>query len=183
VEQEASPQEVVESAKRAERRPRDMVFSLLVLLVPILLAFGVYRVFFDGHDPIRVSPAAAIDDAQHAGAFPVLTAGGLDDSWTVVSATFQPVDGGRALRLGYVSPDGDGAQVVQTDAPPTTIIPAELTRDARAQGNTEIAGGIWQEYSTRPGERALVRLDPDRTVIVVGEASEAELTALAGALK
>jgi hypothetical protein len=151
--QEAGTKEIVESAQRAERRPRDMMISLAVLLVPILLAFGIYRVFFDGHDPIRVDPAAAIDDAKHAGAFPVLVPTGLDPDWTTVSATFQTIDGGKVLRFGMVSPDGDGAQVVQTDAPATDIIPAELTRDARTQGNTEIAGVAWQIYS--PGRARL----------------------------
>jgi hypothetical protein len=181
--QEAGTKEIVESAQRAERRPRDMMISLAVLLVPILLAFGIYRVFFDGHDPIRVDPAAAIDDAQHAGAFPVLVPTGLDQDWTTVSATFQTIDGGKVLRFGMVSPDGEGAQVVQTDVPPTDIIPAELTRDARTQGNTEIAGVAWQIYSTRPGEHAFVKVDTDSTVIVVGGASEADLTDLAASLK
>lgn len=182
-EQKASTKEIVESAQRAERRPRDMVISLLVLLVPILLAFGIYRVFFDGHEPIQVDASAAIDDARHSGAFPVLTPTGLDEGWTTVSATFQTIEGGKVLRFGMVSPDGGGAQVVQTDAPPTDIIPAELTRDAQPQGTTEIAGGSWQVYSTRPGENALVRLEPDATVIVVGGASQADLVDLAASLK
>ena len=99
--QEAGTKEIVESAQRAERRPRDMAISLPVLLVPILLAFGIYRVFFDGHDPIRVDPAAAIDDARHAGAFPVLVPTGLDQDWTTVSATFQTIDGGKCCASGW----------------------------------------------------------------------------------
>ncbi|MDG4822864.1 DUF4245 domain-containing protein [Asanoa sp. WMMD1127] len=183
MEQQASQSEVVESAQRSERRPRDMVISMLVLLVPILLAFGVYRVFFDGHDPIPVDASVAIDDARHANAFPVLVPAGLGDDWVTVSARWQEVDGGKALRLGLVTPDGDGVQVVQTDAEPTAFIPAELTADARPEGAVDVAGGSWQSYSTRPGERALVKLDPDRTVIVVGEADDGELRTLAAALK
>ncbi|SNT17779.1 Protein of unknown function [Asanoa hainanensis] len=183
MEQQASTEEIVASAQRSERRPRDMVISMLVLLVPILLAFGVYRVFFDGNDPLAVDPAVAIDDARHANAFPVLVPTGLSDEWTTVTARWQQIDGGKALRLGFVSPDGKGAQVLQTDADSTKVIPAELTSEARAQGTAEIAGGSWQTYSTRPGERALVKLDPDRTVIVVGDAADADLRTLAGSLK
>ena len=182
MEQEASTQEVVESAQRAERRPRDMVISMLVLLVPILLAFGVYRVFFNGHDPIRVDQSAAIDDARHSGVFPVLTPVELPAGWTPVSSAWQRVDGGWILRLGFVSPGGDGAQVMQSDADATSIIPAELTREARPQGTTEVGGTPWEIYSTRPGEHALVRLDPDRTVIVVGAAAQADLVDLATTL-
>jgi hypothetical protein len=182
VEQEASTEEIVESARRSERRPRDMVISMLVLLVPILLAFGVYRGFFDGHDPIPVDTTAAIDDARHANAFPVLVPTGLPDDWTTVSARWQQTEGGKALRLGLVTPDGKGVQVLQTDADPTQVIPAELTAEARPLGSTEIDGGSWQSYTTRPGERALVKLDPGRTVIVVGEGAEADLRTLAGSL-
>ena len=182
VEQQASKEEIVESAQRSERRPRDMVISMLVLLVPILLAFGAYRIFLDGHDPIAVDTTAAIDDARHANAFPVLVPTGLSDDWTTVSARWQQVEGGKALRLGLVAPDGKGAQVLQTDAPPTKVIPAELTAEARVTGDTRIDGAAWQTYSTRPGERALVKVDPGRTVVVVGQASEADLRTLAGSL-
>ncbi|SDZ17268.1 Protein of unknown function [Asanoa ishikariensis] len=183
MEQEASTKEIVASAQRSERRPRDMVISMLVLLVPILLAFGVYRVFFDGNDPIAVDPAMALDDARHANAFPVLVPTGLSGEWTTVTARWQQIDGGKALRLGLVSPDGKGVQVVQTDAEPTKVIPAELTAKARPEGTVEIAGASWQTYSTRPGERALVKLDPDSTVILMGEAGDADLRTLAGSLK
>ena len=183
VESEASTEQVVESATRAERRPRDMVISLLVLLVPILLVLGVYNVFFDGDAPVRVDPAVAIDDARHADAFPVLVPTDLPSGWTPVSAAFRPVDGGRALRIGFVSPDGEGAQVVQTDAPVTTVIPAELTGASRPQGAAQIGDVAWQTYSARPGERALVLLEPTRTVIVVGSAPEADLRELAASLR
>ncbi|GAA1839747.1 DUF4245 domain-containing protein [Asanoa iriomotensis] len=182
MEQQASKEEIIESSQRSERRPRDMVISMLVLLVPILLAFGAYRIFLDGNDPIAVDTTAAIDDARHANAFPVLVPTGLSDDWTTVSARWQQIEGGKALRLGLVSPDGKGAQVLQTDAEPTTIIPAELTADAKLTGDTQIDGAAWQTYATRPGERALVRLDPDRTVIIVGQASEADLVTLADSL-
>ncbi|MEV0718659.1 DUF4245 domain-containing protein [Asanoa sp. NPDC050611] len=182
MEQQASNEEIVQSAQRSERRPRDMVISMLVLLVPILLAFGAYRIFFDGHDPIAVDTTAAIDDARHANAFPVLVPTGLPDDWTTVSARWQQIEGGKALRLGLVAPDGKGAQVLQTDVRPTQIIPVELTSEARVTGDTRIAGAAWQTYATRPGERALVKLDPDRTVIVVGQASDADLRTLAGSL-
>jgi len=144
VEQEASTQEVVESAQRAERRPRDMVISMLVLLVPILLAFGVYRVFFNGHDPIRVDQSAAIDDARHSGVFPVLTPVELPAGWTPVSSAWQRVDGGWILRLGFVSPGGDGAQMRAT-----------LTRLASDDG---LPGAT----TVRPGHGPASTLDRER---------------------
>ncbi|WP_203713758.1 DUF4245 domain-containing protein [Asanoa siamensis] len=180
--EEQGTQEIVESVRRSERRPRDMVISMLVLLVPILLAFGAYRVFLDGGDPIAVDTTAAIDDARHANAFPVLVPTGLPDDWTTVSARWQNVEGGKALRFGLVTPDGKGVQVLQTDADPTKVIPTELTGDARPLDKTDIKGATWQSYSTRPGERALVKLNPDHMIIVVGGAGAADLRTLAGSL-
>lgn len=179
----ASREQVVESAKRAERRPRDMVISLLVLLVPILLALFVYNVVFEGDEPVKVDPAAAIADARHANAFPVMVPTGLPDGWTTVSARFQNTETDKTLRIGFVSPEGDGAQVVQTNRPAEAVLPAELTDAARPQGPAEVNGAAWQSYSTRPGERALVLLQPSHTVIVVGKTSQSELYELAGSLR
>src|SRR5919112_388171 len=105
VEPAESP-EVVESAQRSERTPKDMAVSLLVLLVPT---------------------------ARAANLFPISEPAGLDDGWTPVSAAWQQVDGGRVLRIGYVTPGGGGVQVVQTDAPVDSFLPIELTAGARPE--------------------------------------------------
>lgn len=174
--------EVVRSAARAERRPRDMVISLLVLLVPIALFLVLYRTVLGGDNPVTVDTSPAIQAAQAAKAFPVAVPVGLDGRWKTVSATFGDVTGGKALRLGYVSPDGDGVQLTETNAPTDSFLPAELTAAAHPEGIVPLDGMTWQRYATRPGERALVLLEPTRTTIVVGKASEDELRQLAAAL-
>jgi hypothetical protein len=171
-----------EPIARNERRPRDMAISLLVLLVPIALLLIFYRAVLGGDEPVVVDPAPAVESAQRAGAFPVTTPTGLDDGWRPISATFGEVDGGRVLRIGYVTPDGDGAQLIETNAPVQGFLPTELTAQARPEGSLDIEGKAWQRYTARPGERALVLLEPSRTTVVVGKASEDELRALAGAL-
>jgi Protein of unknown function (DUF4245) len=172
-----------EPVTRTERRPRDMVISLLVLLVPIALLLVFYRAVLGGDQPVAVDPAAAVGSAQRAGAFPVATASGLDSGWRPISATFGEVEGGRVLRIGYVTPDGDGAQLIETNAPVEGFLPTELTAEARPEGSLDVGGKAWQRYTARPGERALVLLEPARTTVVVGNASEDELRELAGALR
>lgn len=167
---------------RSERRPRDMALSLVVLLVPVLVVVLIYRVVQGGDQPVKVDTAAAIDQARVAAAFPVSDMAGLDDGWVPISAAFQQGDGGRTLRIGYVSPDDDGAQVIQSSVPPERLIPAELTDGGRPQGATDVDGESWQRYSARDGETALVLLQPERTVIVVGHADEGELRELAAAV-
>lgn len=167
---------------RPSRTTRDMVISLLVLLVPVLLAVLAYRGLHGREDPVVVDPAPAVAQARAAGTFPVAVPTGLDSGWRTVSARFQRGPEGNLLRLGYLTPGGEGVQAVQGDVPADRLLPAELTDDARPDGQVEVAGTTWQRYRARPGERALVRLEPARTIIVIGSASESDLRTLAGAV-
>ena len=170
-------------AGRSERSPKDMAISLLVLLIPIALLLAFYRGFLGGDQPAVVDPAPALESAQAANAFPVSRPEGLGDGWRPVRADFRTVEGGATLRLGYVTPEGRGAQVVQSSVPPERLLPTELTDQGQPQGQTDLGGRTWQRYTARGNEQALVLLEPDRTVIVVGDARDNELRALAGALR
>ena len=158
-----------------------MVISLLVLLVPLFLVVLFYRVVLGGDQPVGVDPAPTIAVARAAGAFPVAEPTGLEGGWRTVSARYQPGADGALLRLGYLTPGGDGVQLVQGDLPADRLLPQELTKKARPDGQVDLSGTIWRRYLARPGERALVLLEPARTVIVIGSASESDLRTLAGA--
>ncbi|MGR6317240.1 DUF4245 family protein [Micromonospora soli] len=167
---------------RSERSPRDMALSLLVLLVPIVLLLAFYRGFLGGDEPARVDPGPAVEQAQAAGAFPVSRPAGLASGWRTVSARYQAEPGGATLRIGYLTPEGRGAQLVESNVPADKLLPAEL-KGGQPQGPAELPGGSWQRYSARNNERALVLMQPNRTVIVVGDARENELRQLATALR
>lgn len=167
---------------RSERRPRDMALSLVVLLVPVFVVVLIYRVVQGGDQPVEADTASAISQARAAGAFPVSDMAGLDDDWLPISAAFQQGDGGKTLRIGYVTPDDGGVQLVQSSVPADRLLPIELSADGKPQGSTDIEGETWQRYSARKGEAALVLLEPERTVIVVGHADESELRELAAAV-
>ncbi|MGW0431673.1 DUF4245 domain-containing protein [Micromonospora sp. NPDC003197] len=166
----------------SQRSVKDMAISLLVLLVPIALLFGFYRAFLGGDQPMVVDTAPVVAQARSANAFPVGEPAGLDQEWRAVTATFRRSDDGATLRLGYLSPSGGGVQVVQSSVPAEKLLPTELAATGPAQGATELAGRSWQRYPARSGERALVLLEPNRTVIVVGAAPESELHDLARSL-
>ncbi|MDG4833289.1 DUF4245 domain-containing protein [Solwaraspora sp. WMMD1047] len=171
-------------AARGDRRPRDMAISLLVLLLPIAALFVLHRTFLGGDQPAVVDTAPTIALARSAGAFPVAEpAVGPAEGWRPIRADFRRADDGATLRIGYVSPGDGGVQLVQTSAPAERFLPAELTGAARPAEPAGIAGRDWRWYSTRPGEQALVLLEPDRTVVIVGDASRAELTELAASLR
>ncbi|MGB2568266.1 DUF4245 family protein [Micromonospora citrea] len=168
---------------RSERSPRDMALSLLVLLVPIALLLAFYRGFLGGEQPTVVDTAPAYEQARSANAFPVSEPVELGSGWRTVSASYRTVEGGANLRVGYLTPEGRGVQLVQSNVPPEKLLPNELTAQGQPQGPTDVGGRNWQRYTGRGNDQALVLLEPDRTVIVVGDARENELRQLAGALR
>jgi len=170
------------------RRPRDLVISLLVLLVPVVLFVGVYQVLAGRTRPVEVDPQPALTAAAAAG-MEVAVPEGLADGWVPISAVFQPGEDGPAgaesgdtLRVGYVTPDGGSVQLVQSTVPADRLLPAELPAPATPAGTVQLEGRAWQDYPPRSGERALALLEPEQTTIVIGSASAAELREFAGAL-
>ena len=159
-----------------------MVLSMAVLLVPIALLLIFYRVVLNGDAPTTVDPSAAIEEARSANAFPVVVPDGLGDDWHVASATFQRQTTGATLRIGYVDPDKNGLQLIESSVPAATLLPAELTAGAKPVGTFRADTRAWRRYDARPGEQALVFSEPNRTLIVIGDARSDHLKALAAAL-
>lgn len=158
-----------------------MVISLAVLVVPVLLLVGGYQLVSGRHQPVAVDPAPALAEAEAAG-MAVTAPTGLADGWVPVSAAFQRPAGGYTLRIGYLTPDGPSAQLVQSTVPAERLLPAELPGAARPAGTIDIAGESWQRYENQDGDRALVLLAPDLTTLVIGTTSEAQLHHLAASL-
>jgi hypothetical protein len=159
-----------------------MALSLAVLLVPIALLLIFYRVVLNGDAPITIDPGSTIQEAQSANAFPVAVPGDLGGDWHVTSATFQRQAAGATLRIGYVDPGGHGLQLIESSVPPATLLPAELTASAKPVDTFRAHARVWRRYDARPGERALVFSEPNRTIIIVGDASSKHLETLAAAL-
>ncbi|TWJ31280.1 uncharacterized protein DUF4245 [Micromonospora sagamiensis] len=160
-----------------------MAISLLVLLVPIALLLAFYRGFLGGEEPTVVDPAPAVEQARSANVFPVAEPAGLGSGWRTTTARFQQTDQGASLRLGYLTPEGRGVQLVQSNVPVERLLPQELTDRSQPQGALDLDGRSWQRYTARGNERALVLLEPARTVIVVGDATENELRELADSVR
>jgi hypothetical protein len=170
-------------AARLSRRPRDMVISIGLLLVVVFALFGLYRCL-GGDEPTKIDPGSLYAQARDAKAFPVLEARGLPSGWFAVSGTYQQQTGGSVLRIGWRSPSEQGAQLIQGSVPPDILLTRELGDNARATGDVvDLGGRQWQVYEARDGERAYVLQEPERTVIVIGRASEEELKQFAGSLK
>ncbi|MFI7541046.1 DUF4245 domain-containing protein [Actinoplanes sp. NPDC049599] len=174
--------EPVTVGKRGGRSPRDMAMSLAVLLVPIALLLIFYRVVLDGDKPISVDAGPTIQQARSAAAFPVVLPQGLGDDWHTVSATFKRDADGATLRIGYVDPDSDPIQLVQSSTPTAKLLPVELGDDPKAVSTYRDGARTWQRYDAREGENALLLLEKGRTIIVVGMAGSERLESFAASL-
>jgi hypothetical protein len=157
-----------------------MALSLLVLLVPIFVLVGVYR-FLGGESPTVVDPSSAYADARAAGAFPVVEPA-LPEGWQPVSSAFRRGDAGAVLRVGFRSPSGGAAQLVESNVMAGALVSAELGAGAHDEGTTNLDGQEWHRYVAAEGDHAFVLSQPDRTMIVVGRATDTELSQLATSL-
>ncbi|GAA5183735.1 hypothetical protein GCM10023322_23730 [Rugosimonospora acidiphila] len=182
--------ETVDAPARPAARPaaggrsaRDMALSIAVLIIPIFVLLGVYRVFFAGDAPIAVDAAQEYANAKHDAPFPVLEPTSLPGKWTPISATFGKVSDGWVLRVSYVPPAKTGAQLVESDRPVNALLADELGGSARP-GNLEVIDGrTWRQYPIASNNsRALVLANDGQTTIISGTASFTDLHALAAAL-
>jgi hypothetical protein len=159
-----------------------MALSLAVLLIPIALLLVFYRVALGGDSPLTVDPGPVLQEAQQAALFPVAVPGGLGKDWSVASATFRRQTDGATLRLGYVDPDKDPIQLIESNVAPEKLLPAELGASAKPSGMFRSTGRAWRLYTGRPGEQALVLTEPARTIVLVGRTDAKNLETLASAL-
>jgi hypothetical protein len=173
------PHPAASAERRGGRGARDIILSMLVLLVPLALVVALFR--FQGGESVQtVDTAPAIADAQ-AARFPLAVPTQLDSGWRPLSAVFQR-SGGLTLRIGYLTPNGDTAQLVESNRPETALL--DDTIGSRPAGTTRPIGGEdWQHYDLANGNRAFVLTSADRTLVVYGSASDAELGVLAASLR
>jgi hypothetical protein len=180
---EAQPEdqtaEVQPPPARHGRTTRDMVLSLVVLLIPvaIIVAFVWAR---GGDDVVVIDPGPTIAEAQAAHAFPVAVPNGLSSGWKPISSQYTTSD--NTLRIGYITPTGAAVQLVESSAPTDRMLISELGDDVRPTGVVAAGTAQWNSYELHNGQRAVVLPQRARTVIIVGNAQASELQQLAATL-
>jgi hypothetical protein len=159
-----------------------MAISLGVLLIPIVVV--VLLVQWLSGPPVSIDPSSAYESARAADRFPVLEPQGLPSGWVINRADVQHLSAGAiTLRVGYLSPTGGPARIVQSDVPVTGLLPDELGGVRPPQEQRSVGGRDWQLYPGRGKERALVFQQPKYTVLVIGQMPDSELNALAASLR
>jgi Protein of unknown function (DUF4245) len=165
---------------RSGRSAKDIVLSLAVLLVPIFVLVALYRFVYSGEAPVPYDATGAWASARHSASYPVLEPAGLPKGWTLISASYAA----GTLRVGYVTPDGTGVQLVESDRTGDVLLPIELGTDAQPGNLVQINGRSWRSYPViHGGGRALVLVEQGRTVVVDGTATDSEERELAASLR
>lgn len=169
--------------KRGRQTARDMVLSLLV----ILLGAGFVYLLVphdDSLDPVRpISYDVELVTARRAAPYPVVAPAGLPDTWRATSVSYKrQSDLGAVWHLGFMDPDDQYAAVEQSDGEPEKFVRG-VTHGAEPADRTQTVGGEeWERYE---GEKydALVRRESGVTTVVTGTASFESLTRLAASLE
>src|SRR5581483_6544336 len=98
--------------------------------------------------------------------------------------SYQRETGGSVLRVGYVTPARAGLQLVESDQPANSLLPAELGSDAQPGDEVAIGARRWRAYPVaRGGGQGLVLAEDGRIVVLVGAVSAEDLRTLAASLR
>ncbi|WP_412540502.1 DUF4245 domain-containing protein [Longispora sp. K20-0274] len=167
---------------RKTRGAKDLAYSMLALLVPIVLLLVLYR-FLGGESPTTVDPSAALTDARARASYQVWAPSGLPSGWRTSTAKAAQQDGHLVLRIGYAGPGGEFLQLTESSAPTDTVVASAVGSGASLLGTGEIEGRTWQRYSGPQGVIAVVLAETGRTTVLAGQASDETLVAFARSLK
>ena len=164
--------------RRGTETARDMVLSMLVLLVAV---FGLYKLN-SGSDPVPavkvIDPTADLRVARGAAAYPLAVALTLP-GWRPTSfSTATPKTGELSVHEGWVTPGNHYAALEQSDGD------SELFRNALGLQNATpgpvvtVDGRDWTELDGPNGLLSYGWLHDGAVVIVTGGATQAELMTL-----
>lgn len=178
-----TPAPAVPAGGARGRTGRDMLLSLGILLVPVLGLVLLWQYLGSGHQVSTVDSAAVVREAKAAGRFPIAVPTGLSSGWRATSAANQNSGGVLTMRIGYVTPGGGFAQLVESNQDSATLLPANLPKGSRPAGTSQLAGHAWSRYTGDRDRQTLALLEQHRTILVIGQAPESELAALARSLR
>ncbi|MBA3489753.1 MAG: DUF4245 domain-containing protein [Longispora sp.] len=167
---------------RSSRKPRDMAYSLLALLIPIVLMVALYR-FLGGESPTVVDPEPVFADARSRAGYQVLAPDPTPTGWQATTATATMSDRHLILRVGYIGPNDSFLQLTESGGPADGVLVDALEPGSAMRGSLSVNGKEWQLYTGPKGIRALVISDSGRTIVLAGRASEGTMSNFAGTLR
>lgn len=174
---------------------RDMVVALAVLVGMVLLLGGVTRsCSFAPGGPITDPAGAPVVDAPAALRelrvplplrIPAVPAG-----WRSNSVGQDRVEGGRVVRVGYLTSEGRYLRLLQSDAAEPAVLAREVgTNPVASRGTVDVDGQRWTVYSRGGQSEPLWTADVPTgdggsvRMLITGSAPEPDFRTLAAAAR
>lgn len=169
-----------------------MVKAMVVLLIPVLLAWAWFSRIPDGPTITPVEWQAVATKARAESPYPILTPENLPNTWVATRVHWYKVgkpglDGqavpGNTWQLGFLSPEKIFIALDQRDAETTSLI-KQVTKGGTSDGTVTIAGRTWTRYDSPDGHtKSLVLTEPPVVSAVSGDTSYEGLVAFASTLR
>lgn len=181
----APPSPAVQRANRLSAA--NMLRSLLPLVLICLALVGWAALRQTPADPVQeIDPSSTVALAAARAGYPVLAPSGLPEDYRPTSARTDAGNAGEGdpvtLEVGYLTPSEEFAGFVISDDPRSAPV-ASVLDGAVDRGTVTLGGEEWARSTTTRNETALSRTVGEVTVLVTGSASDAELEAVAEAVR
>lgn len=158
------------------------VFAMFVCLVGVGLFLLITPQSRTERIP-RVDYSIDQANAVRAAPYEVLSPREVLPDWVPNSSNLTDRGGTVTWRLGFATAEREHAMLAQSNEQPPGEFANRMANTDKVIGSREINGVTWEErFRSDKNQRSLVRILPDRTVVVTGSADWAELTALARSL-
>jgi len=167
----------------------DMVRSLglMAVIVAALLFIGARYLILPGsaERPPAADYSGVVQVFPREAGAPVLAPTALPADWRANAARLTaPATGVTQLHIGWAVPGGRYAGLDEATGASTALIAAVLGAAGNTvRGTTTIGAAVWQQRTSSLGERAYSRQVGSVTVVVTGNATDAQLRLLAGSLR
>lgn len=163
------------------------LYGYAFALVVCLAMVGIFLFVTPGGDREHIpSVDYSIDavNARNAAAYRIWLPSSTPEGWVPTSSRLVTQKGTVTWRLGFATAARSHAMLAQSDEKPLTGFANRMANTERAEGTQRIAGVTWERrYRPDKNQRSLVRILPDSTVVVTGQADWSELATLAAALR
>ena len=166
----------------------DMVRSLglMAVIVGVLLFIGARYLIAPGSADRMpaVDYTSVVQGFREVGGVPAVGPHGLPAGWRANAARLlQPTPGTEQMHVGWALPGSRYAGLDEATGNVDSVLSSVLgTRGQAVQGTTTIGGADWQTRTSSRGEEAFTRQAGRLLVIVTGNATDAQLRALAASL-
>jgi Protein of unknown function (DUF4245) len=174
---------------RVKKSFADMVRSLglMAVIVAAMLFIGARYLIFPGSaDRMPATDYSGVVQGFHTKTnLRALVPTAVPAAWRANAARLiYPTSGVVQMHIGWSLPHSRYAGLDEATRHPNVVVADVLgRRGAAVTGTTTIAGATWQQRVSDLGEEALTRQVGAVTVVVTGNATDAELRLLAASLR